>query len=177
MLLFWIALCLAASPAAQAKLHEESFVLPVPVSTGPVTHLTTDVGSRPLDTLYITNPNSSSYEWWYFDALAYDLSASIVLQPFDVAAFGIIVGLSFPDGTAQVFTLAYNESRLSAAGEGSNMTTPNGWSYELAADLSTVVWDVNIPSIGLSGTVELESVRPAQCSPGRYYICPFHRQS
>lgn len=162
---FSIAVCLTAVLIAQANIHKESYVLPVDLISGPVPNITTKVGSRPLDTLYITNPNSTSYEWWYFDAVAFDLSASILLQPVNEGVFGLILGLSYANGTTSgVFQAVTNGTNFSAASEGSSMTAPGQqFSYNMAPDLSTVKWDLNVPSIGITGTVELESVRLSIC--------------
>ena len=158
LLLSITSLCLAALPVAQAMV--ESYTFPLPVSNGSVTKITTEIGSRPLDTVWIPNPNSTTYEWWYFDAVASDLSASIVLQPIvEGGDFALVLDLSLPNGSTSRFTLPYDKGYFSTAGSGSNMIASNGeWGYTSSEDLSHVDFQLNIPAAGVSGTVKFRSV-------------------
>lgn len=161
MLFLSIAIFFAALGVLHAKVAQESYIFPLPVTNQSVSNITTKVGSRPLDTVYITSPNSTTYEWWYFDAVASDLSASIVLQPVVQGGFfGLVLDFSFANGTGAQFTLPSDKGYFSTTGDGSNMNTSNEeWSYTSSPDLSRVVFDLNIPSVGVNGTVKFQSVR------------------
>ena len=118
MLFLSFTICFAASGLTHAKL--ESYIFPFTVANHSVSYITTKVGSRPLDTAYITSPNSTSYEWWYFDAVASDLSASIVLQSVvENESFLLVLDFSYANGTGAIYELPCEKSYFSTNGDGS----------------------------------------------------------
>ena len=154
-----VRVCVAALPVTQALV--ESYTFPLPVrSNGSVAKITTEISSRPLDTAWIPNPNSTTYEWWYFDAVASDLSASIVLQPLvEDGFFGLILDLSLPNGSTPQFMLPYDKGYFPTAGNGSNMIASNGeWGYTSSMDLTQVDFRLDIHAAGVKGTVKFQSV-------------------
>lgn len=160
MVSFLIFICfiiLAVTPTTNGKLYS----FPLPITNHSVPNITTKVGSRPLDTVYITSPNSTSYEWWYFDAVASDSSASVVLQPVvENGTFMLSLDLSYPNGSNSQFLLQYDKGYFFTAGNGSNMFASNGdWAYTSSPDLSLVEFGLSMPSVGVNGTVKFQSVR------------------
>lgn len=159
MLSFSIAICFAALGLTHAKIEQESYIFPFPVTNQSVPNITTTVGSRPLDTAYLNSPNSTSYEWWYFDAVASDLSASIVLQPVVENAFVLVLDFSYANGTGAQFQLPYDKGYFSTVGDGANMNTSDGeWGYTSSQDLSQVTFELNIKELGVTGSVKFQSV-------------------
>jgi hypothetical protein len=169
LLLSVIAAALSAATACTAATTttEESYAFPLPIHNGSASPDTRQVGTRPLDTTYITRPNSSTYEWWYFDAVAHDLSASIVLQPVvEGGAFVLVLDLQYANASngkqlIPQFMLPYDKGHFSAKGHGSNIAAANGeWNYTSAPDLSLVTYHLDIPKAGVSGTVQFQPVGP-----------------
>ena len=149
---------------ALASAEVGSYIFPFLVSNCSVSQVTTEVGSRPLDTAYITAPNSTSYEWWYFDAVASDLSASIVLQPVvQNGSFVLVLDFSLANGANSQFQLPYEKGYFSTDGDGGNMIASSGeWQFTSSSDLSQGAFDLNIPLVGVTSTVKLQSVRLEQ---------------
>lgn len=70
------------------------------------TPITETIGSIPLDGVYITEPNATSYEWWYFDVVSLDHRSSAVFVTsvtYSAAGTGPQLSadltISHPDGT------------------------------------------------------------------------------
>jgi hypothetical protein len=138
----------------------ERYVLPIPPSNTTISDITTEVGNRPLDTVYIAQPNTTSYEWWYFDAVANDLSAAVMFVPvYQGGSFAIDFGI-FRNGTAVNVQIPYDEAYFYTNGDGSNtVASDRQWGYRSSPDLSAYEFEIDIPSIGVSGTMQFQSVR------------------
>jgi hypothetical protein len=121
-------------------------------------------------------PGSTSYDWWYFDAVSADNNCSVVIV-FYVATsngFPFILGnttlsvdffATFEDGTSVFYPLA---NLPSTAGSATVVTVDNGssgyWKSTGAQwigtpDLSSYIITIDAPSVGIKGALTLESVR------------------
>ncbi|WVW81417.1 hypothetical protein I302_103410 [Kwoniella bestiolae CBS 10118] len=72
----------------------------LPSLTNTSVQVDTKPGCSALDRPYIPSQNSTTYEWWYFDAVSSDGLSSVVLIPFS----GPIVGRHYPQFLLQIVT-------------------------------------------------------------------------
>jgi hypothetical protein len=128
-----------------------------------------------LDGPQLSAVNSSSYEWWYFDAVSDDhLSAiTVVFYTSLASGFGFIpptpdvtvVGIDFlfPNGTTDSIMLNASEAVITTVGQGSSAVfEKSGARWEGAPDLSSYIININAPESGIAGRFRLDSVAPAQ---------------
>ncbi len=85
-----------------------------------------------LDGPQLSVVNSSSYEWWYFDAVSTDHLSSITIVFYTALASGFgfitpttdvtVVGLDFlfPNGTTSSIMLSASEAAITTKGQGSS---------------------------------------------------------
>lgn len=117
--------------------------------------------------------NSSSYDWWYFDILSedqkYSTSVAFLAAP-DTAFVGglpdtdILLGVVFlatPDQPlSAIYQLPAAEAVLVSDGDGvRGVWNGTGMQFSVSPDLSTAQVDIDMPSLGLSGSISLKSVR------------------
>ena len=133
-----------------------------------------------LDAPQLSAVNSSSFDWWYFDAVSTDLTSSLVIVfytalissfPFlpastDVTTVGIYVG--FPNGTATTTYLNADDAIVTPSQQGSSgVFQGTGASWAGAGDDSGYIVTIDSPTTGIYGTFTLKSVAPAHypCGP------------
>ncbi|KAF5011181.1 hypothetical protein F66182_15386 [Fusarium sp. NRRL 66182] len=144
----------------------ETFVLPIAITNGS-TPLIYEVGKVPLDTNYITQPNATSYEWWYFDAVASDLSQHVVFQPIvDYNEDGneplnLRLSYSFANGSFQELIIPKEKLFVSTIGQGSaGISSDGAFSWQASPDLSQYTLTLALEDIGISGQIQLQSIAP-----------------
>ncbi len=141
----------------------ETFSLPIPAMNGS-TNLAQFAGYQALDTNYVTTPNATSYEWWYFDTVASDLSASVVFQPsitygYPESSLDLRFSIAFPDGTEKEFIIPKQSLHLSTIGEASVGVAGDGsFSWVGSPSLSTYTINLDLADIGVKGEIQLQSV-------------------
>jgi hypothetical protein len=131
-----------------------------------------DVG---LDGPQLSAVNSSSYEWWYFDAVSDDHLSAITIVFYTSLASGFafipptpdatVVGIDFlfPNGTTDSIMLNATEAVITTVGQGSSAVfEKSGAKWEGAPDLSSYILNINAPESDVIGTFCLKSVAPAQ---------------
>jgi hypothetical protein len=128
-----------------------------------------------LDGPQLSAVNSSSYEWWYFDAVSSDLLSSITIVFYTALASGFgfitpttdvtVVGLDFvfPNGTTDSIMLSASEAVITTEGQGSSADfKKSGAKWEGSPNLSWYTIKINAPESGVVGTFRLNSLAPAQ---------------
>jgi hypothetical protein len=119
--------------------------------------------------------NSTSYDWWYFDAVSSDASMGIVVVlylstdlgfPFvpPGSALSADVFATFDDGSL-VFLPLNNvpgdagSAIITTNGDGaSGVWEGTGFSFDGTPDLSRYAVIIDNPTLGISGTLDLKSV-------------------
>ncbi|WVQ64438.1 uncharacterized protein L199_002604 [Kwoniella botswanensis] len=126
----------------------------------------TNVGCGAYDRPYIPSQNSTTYEWWYFDAVSADGRSSVVLIPFS----GPIVGTHHPQFLLQIVTpegeifnqlVEYGPKSImyvSTKGDGSSGVIGDGdFIWVGKPDLGKYDLKVDLGRYNVSGTVTLIS--------------------
>lgn len=149
-------------------------VIPSAVFSGNVVANTVSTNVN-LDGPQLSAVNSSSYEWWYFDAVSQDLKSAITIIFYTALAsgFGLIsptsivtvasVEILFPNGTSSSIELNATEAVITTIDQGSSAVYKDtGARWYGAPDLSCYEVKINSPEKGVVGTFELKSIAPAQ---------------
>ncbi|KAK9364411.1 hypothetical protein V1509DRAFT_66792 [Lipomyces kononenkoae] len=176
----WLALNVSAFRTSIRNMNkpESRKVIPSAVFSGNVVANTISTNAN-LDGPQLSAVNSSSYEWWYFDAVSQDLKSAITIVFYTALAsgFGFIPSISnvtvvgvdflFPNGTTSSIELTATEVVITTIDQGSSAVykdTGAGWHG--APDLSCYKVKINAPEYGVVGTFELKSIAPAHYSCG-----------
>lgn len=129
--------------------------------------------SNGLDAPKVTPINTTSFDWWYFDAVSLSSNASIVMTFFTAAEAGfpavgnqttvdsVDINVSFPNGTAISFNALATEAVVEVDSEGqgsSGIWNGTGLAWEGSNDLSQYVIRLDSPSLGIEGMIVFESV-------------------
>jgi hypothetical protein len=172
----WLALNVSAFETTIRNMNNlrSRKVIPSAVFSGNVVANTISTNVN-LDGPQLSAVNSSSYEWWYFDAVSQDLKSAITIVFYTALAsgFGLIPPISnvtvvgvdflFPNGTTGSIELTATEAVITTIYQGSSAVykdTGAGW--QGAPDLSYYEVKINSPENGVVGTFELKSIAPAQ---------------
>ncbi|ROV98136.1 hypothetical protein VPNG_08589 [Cytospora leucostoma] len=164
--------CLLSASLVAAQLPlAENLTLPLPIENGSTPIIDT-VGSVPLDGVYITEPNATSYEWWYFDAVSEAHSSSVVLvvsvsySGTGVPQLVAELSISYPNGTWAEITIPQDRLYLSTAGEGSSGIA-NDFSWRSTPDLSEYTIQLHLEARGVTGQINMSSIAPphVKCGP------------
>lgn len=126
------------------------------------------VQSTPFDGVYIPKPNATSYEWWYFDAVATDLSQSVVFQPLidstRPSQVTLLFSYSLPNGSYVQLEVPTSALSVSTAHDGSSAVAADGvFAWRGAPDLSEYNITLDWPEYGISGQIQLVSVSSPPC--------------
>lgn len=140
-------------------------------TTGPSTVQFTSLSSG-FDAPKVHELNNTAFDWWYFDAVASDLSASAVIVIFTAQQSGLwpdlpnlgtatwVSGLfTFPNATAADIFLPAESLTVLTVDDGSSGTLGGlnaGWAG--TPDMSAYVFSVDEPDAGLQGSITLASV-------------------
>ena len=164
-------LCAAVQVAAQTTI-----TVPNNIITGQNSIAQYVSGASGLDGPKITPVvNATSYDWWYFDAVADDASMGIVVVfylstdlglPFlaPLSAISVDVFATFADGTLVFLPLNdvpgnAGSATITTDGDGaSGVWEGTGFSFEGTLDLSSYTVTIDNPTLGISGTLDLKSV-------------------
>jgi hypothetical protein len=143
------------------------------------TQLNTDVlvetvsSQSPFDGPKVNAMNSSSYDWWYFDAVSSDGKSGIQVVflrgGFDIFELpqinNVIFTVVFPNGTSYNEVFPANISEVSTEGFGSSGNWPgSGFSFTGSPDLST--YCVQIDNDQVKGSFYIKSIAPAHYPNG-----------
>ncbi|GME31463.1 uncharacterized protein LTHEOB_3012 [Neofusicoccum parvum] len=160
-----------ASVAFALRPYAENFIVPTEATNGSAEFSST-ASYNGVDSVQIQKPNTTSYEWWYFDATAADASAAVVFQP--VAGYmtdqnlNLRLNFAYENGTFSEFILPREKLFVSTVGAASSGLSADGsYSWHGAPDLSEYIISMDIPELGISGDIRLQSIAPAHgpCGP------------
>jgi hypothetical protein len=138
------------------------------------------VSSCSLDESQLSAINSTSWDWWYFDAVSRDAKSNVVIIFYTASSSGFPflppspdvtlfeVHALFPNGTLFNVFIPAEEAVITTIGEGSSgdfKGTNATWTG--APDLSSYKIVVNSPSNGVVGTFKLRSLAEGHypCGP------------
>ena len=135
--------------------------------------------SYALDGPQVTPINSTSWDWWYFEAVAEDLKTSVVIIfytalptgfPFLLpSTFVTLVGFSatFANGTQFGVYLDAKDASVSTVQDGSSGVFEGAGSWVGKPDMSLYQVQIDSPKNGVTGTFILRSRAPAHypCGP------------
>lgn len=177
--IYYLFLALAVS-ARQTNILESrghTQIIPSTAFLGDVTANTISKHNN-LDGPQLSAVNSSSYEWWYFDAVSTDHLSAITIVFYTALASGFgfippspdvtVIGIDFlfPNGTTGSFMLNATEAIITTVGQGSSACFKNsGAEWAGAPDLSSYLVEIKAPKSGVAGTFKLRSLAPAQYEP------------
>ncbi|KIW85452.1 hypothetical protein Z517_00842 [Fonsecaea pedrosoi CBS 271.37] len=158
---------------------QETTVIPPLVQLGDSIVEFTSSGSS-LDGPKLSEVNATTFDWWYFDVVSEDLQteATILLVtgdsltlgfPFTLGTsnYGILTVLQ-EDGNIYQEIFPAGDATVTVNGDGSSANWEgSGVSWTGAADLSSYKVNIDVPLLGVSGTISLQSVAPAHfpCGP------------
>jgi len=157
-----VVLCYTAVVTAFQGHPLESYILPIPQTNGSTT-LATSVDTLALDGVFVTQPNATSYEWWYFDAIASDLSASVVVQPVTTylakPQLELAIQVSLANGTLISFFVPGDKLFVSTVGDGSNGLASDGsYSWWSRPEIGEYEIEVCLEEQGIEGKIKLQAV-------------------
>jgi hypothetical protein len=173
-----LAIFLLAAPTAEAHSCPRQSIPPVldiipsTPSTGPSTanFISSSTG---LDGPQISSLNSTSWDWWYFDAVSPDLKTALTIVFYTALTTGffflppsepvtiVSFDCTFANGTAFHAVLEASEAVITTLGDGSSAPFEGtGASWAGAPDMSTYRIAIDSPRNGIVGTFELTSVAP-----------------
>lgn len=133
-------------------------------------------GTSGLDSPKVHPNNATTFDWWYFDAVSEDSLSSVVIVfylstdlgfPFLLpgSAISVDIFVSFDDGTYLFFPLnnlplTAGEATVVTDGNGSSgVWESTGFQWTGLSNLSQYVVTIDSPSLGISGSLTLNSVR------------------
>lgn len=165
---------LAASALFSSARAASTLVVPNRVATGPSIPQFVS-GASAFDGPKLTNEvNGTSFDWWYFDAVSSDSQAAVVIVfylttsiafPFVLpgAVLSVDIFATYPDGTQVFFPEndppIFGSANIVTNGDGASGTWDGtGFSFEGAPDLSSYTVTIDSPILGISGTLQLNSV-------------------
>ena len=168
-------LALFSALCATTILAAETIVYPNVIKTGPSTAQYIS-GESGLDGPKMTpGINATTFDWWYFDAVANDGSAAVVIVfylstdlgfPFvpPLSTLSVDIFATFDDGSLVFLplnNLPYKAGQATVVTDGDGASgnwQGTGFSFEGSPDLSTYKVTVDSPVLAIKGTLELKSV-------------------
>jgi hypothetical protein len=142
----------------------ESYTLPLPTIQGDAIFRQV-VGNEAFDGVYMTKPNGSSYEGWYFDVVADNGRQGFVFMPnvdYSLSEQTFSLQFVFENGTVRNFV--GQQQKLEITTHGDSLTVReegNLYTWTGSPNMDTYVLQLNMPDHGITGTVEYNSVAPA----------------
>ncbi|KAL2823236.1 hypothetical protein BDW59DRAFT_163400 [Aspergillus cavernicola] len=128
------------------------------------------VGVTAFDGPHISVNNGSAYQWWYFDAVSPDADTIVVAQFYPgwlPDASAILLNVVYPNGTLIDQKIPAGALQLSTTGDGSQGYVDNGaMTWFGASDLSAYHLTLDLPEVGISGTITMRSKAPAHVAGG-----------
>ncbi|RSL40141.1 hypothetical protein CEP51_016731 [Fusarium floridanum] len=145
---------------ATALLGSESYLFPAGQVHAP-TEADSRVGLRAFDGPHINANNGSAYQWWYFDAVAKDSSAAVVAQFYPgwfPESNGVLLNLVWPNGSTYYEVIPAGALQLTTVGDSSQGYADDAaMTWFGSSDLSTYHVTLNLPQVGVSGKITLQS--------------------
>ncbi|RDL41510.1 uncharacterized protein BP5553_01489 [Venustampulla echinocandica] len=173
----------AITPLASLKRNDFASIKSIPsqVSTGNI--VANFVSSQfGFDGPQLSAVNSTSFDWWYFDAVSPDLKTSIVVVFFTSLSSGFPFITPSPDVTSVAIFYSFTNGTVGAIGvpaSGAVVSTVADGSQGYfkgveatwvgAPDMSYYQVDVNAPALGVVGRLKLQTKAPAHypCDPAQ----------
>lgn len=139
----------------------------------PSTILTNSLQS-PLDAVKFDFINGTSYQWWYFDVVSYDLQSSITFtfyigsyvepnnNPSEVPTYVGVDGKFPNDRLFSIPVIPVTDITINTVGQGSSSLwegLASSCSWTGTADLSMYEITIAAPEYGVDGSIILNSVR------------------
>ncbi|EXK80216.1 hypothetical protein FOQG_15230 [Fusarium oxysporum f. sp. raphani 54005] len=146
--------------------YAENFLLPLPVADG-AAGVYSAVVDNGAGSVQVYKPNSTSYEWWYFDAVSDDLKSSVVFQPDwnyanETAPLTVRMSFSFEDNSTSSLTFPGPEVYFSTVGHGVSAIAKDGsFSWVAKPDMSAYSMELKYPEHNITGRIHYQSVAPA----------------
>lgn len=161
----------AGLASAAAVAHRSVDVVSGQTSTGASTVQFTAASSG-FDGPKVTNLNSTTFDLWYFDVLAYDLSASVTFsfytadpgalfpQAADVGSADYAeVFVTTPDGDLWVAVVPADSLTIVTSGDGSSGALAGGnATWAGSSDMSQYTVTINAPDQGIMGSLTITTV-------------------
>ena len=174
--LSFLSSALAASAASLTSLPISFDDISGTLATGPSTAQLT-AQKWGLDGPKVTNLNSTSFDWWYYDVVSSALDYSVVLVFWHAAPSGLWDGVAgdaqppttvwsslvvtLPDGSiVQSGTVAEELIVLTTENGSSGTLSGAGWGWASLPDMSLYEIVIDAPDVGVQGTITLQSVSP-----------------
>lgn len=153
--------------------YAEHFQLPLTVTNGSAEVYST-LSRNGAGSVQVVKPNSTSYEWWFFDAVSYDLKSSLVFQPdwnyTNETPLTIRMSFSFEDGSVNSLTLPGPDVDFSTIGNGvSAIANDSSFVWVAEPDMSAYSIKLNFPEYNISGQIHYQSVSGREPLP-RWYL-------
>lgn len=163
---------IVASLVAARQPPAQHFTLPLSLFNGS-TPITETVGSVPLDGVYVTVPNATSYEWWYFDVVSESHNSSVVFVTS--VSYSATTGapelsadltISYTNGTWTEIAIPQDKLNFSTVGEGS-IAIAEAFSWRSVPDLSEYTIRLDFEEQGVTGEIHMSSIAPphVKCGP------------
>lgn len=164
--------CFVLSGLLAASVLGETFspsaVTIAPAATSGLSAMVTNSAQGPFDGSKITHPNSTSFDWWYFEVVSSDHQQAFLVL------FGVRTGNSyldgvdnnnsvgiggrFPNGTTFFRTIPAGDAVIQTQGQGSSGLFENtGCRWNGTADMRSYTVHLNTTE-GIEGTMTFESV-------------------
>jgi hypothetical protein len=161
-----------ALPALKQSVSPTFKIIPSTATAGPST--ARFVSGTEFDGPQVSPINSTSWDWWYFDAVSPDLKTALsivfynalpsgfpFLAPSDTVTIATLDCI-FENGTQFYAVLEASEAIITTVGDGSSgCFEGTGASWIGAPDMTTYRVEINSPKNGIVGTFELRSLAPA----------------
>ncbi|KAJ5716034.1 Tyrosinase family protein asqI [Penicillium malachiteum] len=160
---------IAFGQLASATPSPQSYVIPGKQIDG-ITGTDTVVGLTAFDGPHISVNNVSAYQWWYFDVVSDDSKAAVVAQ-FYPAWFtndsAVLLNIVWPNGTTFAEMIPVGTLELQTVNDGSQGYVEDGaMTWFGASDLSAYHLSLNLPNVGVSGSILMRSRAPAHVACG-----------
>ncbi|KAJ3551130.1 hypothetical protein NM688_g4908 [Phlebia brevispora] len=128
-----------------------------------------------FDGPYVAGLNDTTSDWWYFDAISSDLNYTLVVTFFAATPDGLwpttpdlgsatylLLFLTLPDGTLLEGAAIGEELAIVTVEDGSSGVLGNTSNFWVGSpDMTSYEVSLNVPDIGLTGNISLQSTAPA----------------
>lgn len=130
----------------------------------------TEVGLAAFDGPHITLANGSASNGWYFDAVSEDATAAVLATfalGYSKESHGILLTIALPNGTTYENNVSVGALHMRTVGDGSrSYVEGGGMSWFAAPDLSAYNLTLDLPALGISGSITMRSRAPAHVACG-----------
>ncbi|KAL5360048.1 hypothetical protein BJX96DRAFT_184297 [Aspergillus floccosus] len=163
------ALLTALCGATASILPPPTYVFPAGQVNG-TSSADTVVGQRAFDGPHITVANGSTFDGFYYDAFSDDSNAAVIVAlsmgHFE-NAHGVLLTILWPNGSTYENSVPVGDLEVQTVGDGSQGYVEDGaMSWFGAPDLSAYRLTLNLPEIGVSGSITMRSRAPAHVACG-----------